>query len=108
MIDIIETQFENKSTMQQVSGLSAPVKGLGIVPISLTKSNTILLTYTCYHIMDNLQGTLELIGLKFYCKIRTVRLESLYWLKIATEDGVAICISTITYYHKIKLLYYII
>ena len=57
--------------------------------------------------VDNLQDTSELLVSKLYVKIRTARLDSLSRLKIATEDGLAVCTSTITYYRKMKLLDYI-
>ena len=56
---------------------------------------------------DKSQDILELLALKLYGKIIIARLESLSWLKIATEDRVSVCTSTIAYYHKTKLLDYI-
>ena len=93
--------------IQQVSGTRAQVKGMGIVLISINKSGFILVLYPCYHMPDNPQDTLGLPALKYYGRMRSVRIETLSWLKIVTEKGDSIRTSTIPHYRKKELLDYI-
>ena len=70
-----------KEDIHQVTGQTAAVEGMGIVPIRIPKYNMIYLLYPCYHMPTNPQNILGLTLLKFYGKMRSVRPEALSWLK---------------------------
>ena len=96
-----------KSMIQQVTGTTAPVKGMGIVPITLKGSYKIHLLYPCYHMPHNPQDTLGLTAFKYYNDMKMVRLEALSWLKFETNDGDTFRTHTLTKYHKAQLLDYV-
>ena len=96
-----------KEDIQQVTGQTAEVEGMGIVPIRIPKYNMIYLLYPCYHMPNNPQNTLGLTALKFYGKMRSVRLEALSWLKIVDKDGNTARTTTIPSFHKSQLMDYI-
>ena len=56
---------------------------------------------------NNPQNTLGLTALKFYGKMRSVRLEALSWLKIVDKDGNIARTTTIPSFHKSQLMDYI-
>ena len=56
---------------------------------------------------NNPQDTLGLPALKFYGRMRSVRLEALSWLKLVTEKGAFMRTTTIYHYHQEELLDYI-
>ena len=96
-----------KSTIQKVTGATAPVKVMGIVPITLKGSYKIHLLYPCYHMPHNPQDTLGLTAFKYYNDMKMVRLEALSWLKFETNDGDTFRTHTLTKYHKAQLLDYV-
>ena len=57
---------------------------------------------------DNPQNTLGLTALKFYGKMRSVRMETLAWLKLVDKDGNAARTATIPSYHKTQFMDYIL
>ena len=99
--------FPITQDIQQVTGQPAKVEGMGIVPIRIPKFNMIYLLYPCYHMPENPQNTLGLTALKFYGKMRSVRMETLAWLKIVDKDGNTARTATIPSYHKSQLMDYI-
>ena len=57
--------------------------------------------------LNNPQNTLGLRALKFYGKMRSIRLEALSWLKIVVKESTSRTI-IIPSYHKSQLMHYII
>ena len=74
-----------ESTIQQVSISLGQVRGMGVYPISINKSNSIIFLYLCYHILNSSEDTLELTTIKFYEKMRLIWLETLPRLKLIFE-----------------------
>lgn len=72
---------------QQVTGTAAMCSGTGIALITLQKSGVVVLLHPCYHMPDNPQDTLGLPALKHYSRMRSVRIETLSWLRIVAEKG---------------------
>ena len=66
-----------KTTINQVTGQTAPVEGMGIVPVRIKGYSSIYLLYPSYHMPNNPQNNLGLTSLKFYGQMRSVRLEAL-------------------------------
>ena len=91
----------------QVSGTSANVEGMGIVPVTFGDSDVIYLLYPCYHMPQNPQNTLGLAPLKKYNQVRSARVESLSWLRIVHKDGRKTQIATIPKYHTSELQDYV-
>ena len=56
---------------------------------------------------NNPQNTLVLTALKFYSKMRSVRLEALSWLRIVDKYANVVRIARIPSYHTSDLMYYI-
>ena len=75
------------NTVQQVSGAEAPVKGMGVVLAQLKGSNMIITLYPAYHMPENPQHTLGLPALKYYNDMRSVRTETLGWIRLVDQDG---------------------
>ena len=96
-----------KSLVKQVSGDEAPVQGMGIVLAKMKDSKDILVLYPCYHMQDNPQSTLGLPALKYYGEMRSVRTETLSWIRLVNKNGVKSFQSTIPYYHKSQLMDYV-
>ena len=96
-----------KTTINQVTGQPAPVKGMGIVPVRIKGYRSIYLLYPSYHMPNNPQNTLGLTALKFYGQMRSVRLEALSWLRIVDKDGNTARTATIPSYHTSIFMDYI-
>ena len=96
-----------KSSVKQVSGDEAPVEGMGIVLARMKDCQDILVLYPCYHMPDNPQSTLGLPALKHYGEMRSVRTETLSWIRLVNKNGVKSFQSTIPYYHKSQLMDYV-
>ena len=77
-----------KSSVKQVSGDEAPVEGMGIVLARMKDCQDILVLYPCYHMPDNPQSTLGLPALKYYGEMRSVRTETLSWIRLVNKNGV--------------------
>ena len=56
---------------------------------------------------DNPQSTLGLPALKYYGEMRSVRTETLSWIRLVNTNGVKSFQSTIPYYHKSQLMNYV-
>ena len=71
-------------------------------------SPTILVLYSCHHMPNNPQNTLGLPAIKYYGEMRSVRIETLSWIRMVDKHGVKLFQSTIPYYHKSQLMDYIL
>ena len=96
-----------KSLIKQVTEAPAGAEGMGVVLGKLPNSSIIIPMYPCYHMPHNPQDTLGLPALKFYSRMRSVRLEALSWLKLVTEKGASMRTTTIPHYNQEELLDYI-
>ena len=76
-----------KATVQKVSGEGAPVQGMGIVLVRMKNSDIIFLLYPAYHMPDNPQHTLGLPATKYYNDMRSVRIETLAWIRFVNQNG---------------------
>ena len=75
------------STVQQVSGTGAPVEGMGIVVVRLKASQMVIPLYPAYHMPNNPQHTLGLPAVKYYNEMRSVRMETLVWIRLVDQTG---------------------
>ena len=91
-------QYQEKDTpIQQVSGTTSPAQGFGTVVISIPNSDFYILLWPTYYMPNNPQNTLSTTALKYYNHFRSVRMESLDWIKITSKEGKTIKVNTNKY-----------
>ena len=80
---------------------------MGIVIVKMRDSRDILVLYPRYHMLDNPHSTLGLPALKYHGGMRSVRTETLSWIRLVNKHGVKSFQTTVPYYYRSQLRVYI-
>ena len=80
---------------------------MGIVLVRMGNSDIIFALYPAYHMPNNPQHTLGLPAIKYYNNMRSVRMETLAWIRLVDQDGRKVLQDTIKQYHTTQLMDYI-
>ena len=80
---------------------------MGIVLVRMGNSDIVFALYPAYHMPNNPQHTLGLPAIKYYNNMRSVRMETLAWIRLVDQDGRKVLQETIKQYHTTQLMDYI-
>ena len=83
-----------KFNVQIINDRKSPEKGFGLVIIKIPKTYIIILLWPSYYMPHNSQKTISQTSIKHYNQFRSLKTESLIWVKFTTDIGMKLKVET--------------